>query len=66
MERLGPVNQAAIDELNSIQERKNYLQKQSDDLTEAMTTLENAIKKIDSETREKLDITYKEVNKNFQ
>tara|TARA_B110000261_G_scaffold120541_1_gene134482 strand:- start:65 stop:3568 length:3504 start_codon:yes stop_codon:yes gene_type:complete len=65
MERLGPVNQAAIDELNSIQERKNYLQKQSDDLTEAMTTLENAIKKIDSETREKLDITYKEVNKNF-
>ncbi len=65
MERLGPVNQAAIDELNSIQERKNYLQKQSDDLTEAMTTLEKAIKKIDSETREKLDITYKEVNKNF-
>jgi len=65
MERLGPVNQAAIDELNSIQERKNYLQKQSDDLTEAMTTLENAIKKIDSETKEKLDTTYKEVNKNF-
>ena len=65
MERLGPVNQAAIDELNSIQERKNYLQKQSDDLTEAMKTLENAIKKIDSETREKLDTTYKEVNKNF-
>jgi chromosome segregation protein len=65
MERLGPVNQAAIDELNSIQERKNYLQRQSDDLTEAMTTLENAIKKIDSETREKLDATYKEVNKNF-
>ena len=65
MERLGPVNQAAIDELNSIQERKNYLQKQSDDLTEAMATLENAIKKIDSETRRKLDTTYKEVNKNF-
>ena len=65
MERLGPVNQAAIDELNSIQERNNYLQKQSDDLTEAMMTLENAIKKIDSETREKLDSTYKEVNKNF-
>ena len=65
MERLGPVNQAAIDELSSIQERKQYLQKQSDDLTEAMTTLENAIKKIDNETREKLDATYKEVNKNF-
>ena len=65
MERLGPVNQAAIDELSSIQERKQYLQKQSDDLTEAMTTLENAIKKIDNETREKLDETYKEVNKNF-
>ena len=44
MERLGPVNQAAIDELNSIQERKNYLQKQSDDLTEAMKTLEMQLK----------------------
>ena len=51
MERLGPVNQAAIDELSSIQERKQYLQKQSE--------------KIDNETREKLDETYKEVNKNF-
>jgi len=65
IERLGPVNQAAINELNSIQDRKQYLQKQSDDLTEAMNTLESAIKKIDNETREKLDTTYKEVNKNF-
>ena len=65
IERLGPVNQAAINELNSIQDRKQYLQKQSDDLTEAMNTLERAIKKIDNETREKLDTTYKEVNKNF-
>ena len=63
--RLGPVNLAAIQELEAIQERKVYLQKQIDDLKDASNTLRQAIKKIDIETREKLDKTYKTVNKNF-
>ncbi len=63
--RLGPVNLAAIQELEAIQERKVYLQNQIDDLTDASNTLRQAIKKIDIETREKLDKTYKSVNKNF-
>ena len=65
IEKLGPVNLAAIDELDVIEKRESYLQKQMDDLVEASNTLEQAIKKIDIETREKLAITYKTVNDNF-
>ena len=65
IERLGPVNLAAIAELETIEGRKIYVQKQMDDLVEASNTLEQAIKKIDIETREKLDKTYVNVNENF-
>jgi chromosome segregation protein len=65
IERLGPVNLAAIEELDAIEKREGYLQKQMDDLTEASTTLEQAIRKIDIETREKLATTYNTVNENF-
>jgi len=65
IERLGPVNLAAIEELDVIEKREGYLQKQMDDLTEASTTLEQAIRKIDIETREKLATTYNTVNENF-
>jgi chromosome segregation protein len=65
IERLGSVNLAAIEELDVIEKREGYLQKQMDDLTEASTTLEQAIRKIDIETREKLATTYNTVNDNF-
>ena len=65
IERLGPVNLAAIEELDVIEKREGYLQKQMDDLTEASNTLEQAIRKIDIETREKLATTYNTVNENF-
>ena len=65
IERLGPVNLAAIGELETIEGRKIYVQKQMDDLVDASNTLEQAIKKIDIETREKLDKTYVNVNENF-
>ena len=65
IERLGPVNLAAIEELDVIEKREGYLQKQVDDLTEASNTLEQAIRKIDIETREKLATTYNSVNENF-
>ena len=65
IERLGPVNLAAIEELKVIEQREVYLQKQMDDLTEASNTLMQAIRKIDLETREKLSQTYKTVNDNF-
>ena len=62
---LGPVNLAALDELTSARERKTFLDAQNADLVEAMTTLEDAIRKIDGETRELLSGTFKTVNEHF-
>ena len=65
IEALGAVNLAALDELESARERKGYLDAQSEDLTQAMETLENAIRRIDRETRDLLQTTYDSVNKSF-
>ena len=65
IERLGPVNLAAITELTVIQERQTYILAQVEDLQNASNTLNEAIRKIDLETREKLKATYKVVNENF-
>ena len=62
---LGPVNLAAIRDLTSEKERKGYLDSQVEDLTSASNTLEDAIKRIDKETRDRLIATFNEVNKNF-
>ena len=65
IQALGAVNLAALDELTAARERKQFLDAQSADLTEAMTTLEDAIKKIDGETRELLGSTFSTVNEHF-
>ena len=62
---LGAVNLAALDELATARERKTFLDAQSADLNEAITTLEDAIRKIDAETRELLGGTFKIVNEHF-
>ncbi len=62
---LGAVNLAALDELTTSRERKQFLDAQSADLNEAMTTLEDAIKKIDAETRDLLASTFEKVNHQF-
>jgi chromosome segregation protein len=62
---LGAVNLAALDELASARERKTFLDAQMADLTEAMNTLEDAIRKIDGETRELLGNTFNTVNEHF-
>ena len=62
---LGPVNLAALDELAQASERKNFLDAQNADLTEAITTLEDAIHKIDIETRDLLQDTFDKVNHHF-
>ena len=62
---LGAVNLAALDELTTARARKQFLDAQTADLTEAMTTLEDAIKKIDGETRELLSGTFNTVNAHF-
>ena len=62
---LGAVNLAALDELAAARERKSFLDAQTADLVEAMTTLENAIRQIDGETRELLSGTFNAVNEHF-
>ncbi len=62
---LGAVNLAALDELTQSRERKDYLDRQAADLTEAMSTLETAIRQIDRESRDLLAQTFETVNSNF-
>jgi chromosome segregation protein len=64
--RLGPINLAAIDEFQSGSERKDYLDKQFQDLNESLETLEAAIRKIDRESRARFRETYEKVNQGFQ
>ncbi|HNQ58327.1 MAG: chromosome segregation protein SMC [Rhodocyclaceae bacterium] len=65
IEALGAVNLAALDELNTSRERKGFLDSQTEDLTQAIDTLEDAIRRIDRETREQLQDTYNNVNRQF-
>src|SRR5690606_16200895 len=62
---LGPVNLAAIQELAAESERKTYLDSQAADLEQAVATLEDAIRRIDRETRSRLQHTFDEANRNF-
>jgi chromosome segregation protein len=62
---LGAVNMAALDELIHAKERKIFLDAQFADLTEAITTLQDAIHKIDLETRDLLQDTFDKVNHHF-
>jgi chromosome segregation protein len=64
--RLEPVNLAAIQEFEEEQKRKEYLDAQNDDLCSALTTLENAIAKIDRKTRTRFKDTFERVNKGVQ
>ncbi len=62
IQRLGAINLAAIDEFKEQSERKTYLDAQFADLTEALETLENAIRKIDRETRARFKETFDKAN----
>jgi chromosome segregation protein len=65
IEALGAVNLAALEELQTATERKAYLDAQAKDLNEAMATLEDAIRRIDRESRELLLDTYNQVNQHL-
>jgi len=62
IQRLGAINLAAIDEFEEKTERKEYLDKQYEDLSEALSTLEAAIRKIDGETRTRFRETFSRAN----
>ncbi|MFT6954653.1 MAG: chromosome segregation protein [Glaciecola sp.] len=66
LSRLGAVNLAAVEEFESQSIRKRYLDEQNDDLTQALETLETAIKKIDKETKTRFKATFDQINSGFK
>lgn len=64
--RLGPINLAAIGEFEEHNERKEYLDKQHEDLMGALETLEDAIRKIDKETKDRFKDIFDNVNSHLQ
>src|SRR5690606_12697757 len=66
MRRLEPVNLAAIQECGEAEQRKEYLDAQNADLGTALETLEEAIRKIDRETRGRFKDTFDRVNSGIQ
>ena len=66
LRRLEPVNLAAIAEHAEAAQRKEYLDAQDADLTSALATLEDAIRKIDRETRGRFKDTFDRVNSGVQ
>jgi len=64
--RLGPINLVAIDEYATCLERKQYLDTQLEDVQTGLNTLEEAIAKIDYETRTRFQETFDKVNARFQ
>ena len=66
IQRLGPINLAAIEEFSQLGERKTYLDSQHSDLADALEILENAIHKIDKETRARFKETFDKLNNNLK
>jgi len=64
--RMGPINLAAIDQYKEYEERKSYLIMQKDDLLSALETLEDAIKRIDKDTKERFKETFEKVDEKLQ
>ena len=62
IQRLGPINLAAIDEFKEQSERMTYLESQNADVMASLETLENAIRKIDRETRTRFRETFDKVD----
>ncbi len=66
IDRLGSINLTAIEEYKSQAERMNFLNEQHDDLIEALTTLDEAINKIDNESRRRFKETFDKINLGLQ
>jgi len=62
IERLGTINLTAVEEYESQEQRLNFLNGQHKDLVESLSTLEEAIKKIDHESKKRFKITFDQVN----
>ncbi len=66
LEKIGPVNTEAVDELAEVSERLEFLETQATDLADSRKTLGDTIARIDEESRRLFEDTFKEVRTNFQ
>jgi chromosome segregation protein len=66
IQRLGAINLAAIEEFKTESERKTYLDAQDHELNDALATLEEAIHKIDRETRTRFKETFDQINRSLE
>ncbi len=66
IQRLGTINLTAIEEYQSQSERMKFLDEQHDDLVEALNTLDQAIDKIDRESRQRFKETFDKINQGLQ
>lgn len=66
LSKLGAVNLAAVEEYDEQAQRKQHLDAQNEDLTQALETLENAMRKIDKETRTRFKHTFEQVNQDLK
>ena len=66
IDKMGPINLAAIDQFKEYEERKSYLTMQKEDLLSALNSLEDAIKKIDKDTKERFKDTFEKVDRKLQ
>ena len=66
LNRMGPINLAAIDQYKEYEERKSYLTMQKEDLLSALETLEAAITRIDKDTKERFKETFEKVDEKLQ
>ena len=65
IERLGPLNLAAIEEFSALELRKKHFDSQNEDLEKALENLVSAIRKIDNETKARFKDIYDKVNDNI-
>jgi len=66
VEEFGPVNMAAEEEIELLNERKKFINNQVADLKNAIETLQNSIKKIDNDTIELISSTFNSINSKFK
>jgi chromosome segregation protein len=66
IEKMGPVNLAAIEENEELEKRYNFLLKQHEDLVQAKDSLLKVISKINTTTRQLFMDTFAQIRTNFQ
>ncbi|MFA6534012.1 MAG: AAA family ATPase [Patescibacteria group bacterium] len=65
LELIGGLDEESLKEFAEIKERFEFLQAQYDDLTKAMASLEEVLKKLDGEIHERFDQTFQNINVKF-